>query len=396
MPDGPAENSIAAAGKSTQPYRVMIVDDSAVVRGLIARTLESDPLVEVVASVSNGQMAVSSVARHDVDVVILDIEMPVMDGLTALPKIVAQAPDVKIIMASTLTVRNAEISIKCLASGADEYIPKPSSTRDLSAAEDFRRELLDKVKALAAAKRGDAVRPGRVPVSARAPAAGPSTVKKSGRTMHSHAEVAGGGAISLRKRSTYTPRVLAVGSSTGGPQALFKFFGKLAKSVTVPILVTQHMPPTFTQILAEHIERVGDRACSEGADGMAVEDGHIYLAPGDYHMTVSVEEGGGKTIHLNQDPPENYCRPAVDTMLRSIAAAYGPQVLTVILTGMGHDGCAGGQAIVEGGGTVIAQDEATSVVWGMPGAAAAAGVCSAVLPIDEIGGYVTNFVSRNI
>ncbi len=366
----------------------MIVDDSAVVRGLIARTLESDPLIEVAVSVSNGQMAVNSVARHDVDVVILDIEMPVMDGLTALPKIIAQAPDVKIIMASTLTARNAEISIRCLASGADEYIPKPSSTRDLNAGVDFHRELLAKVKALAAAKRGNAAPPGG------APAAGPRTAKKSERTAHSHTEVAGGGAISLRKRSTYTPRVVAVGSSTGGPQALFKFFEKLAKSVRVPILVTQHMPPTFTQILAEHIERVCGRACSEGADGMAVENDHIYLAPGDYHMTVSAEEGGGKIIHLNQDPPENYCRPAVDTMLRSVSAAYGPQVLTVILTGMGHDGCAGGQAIVEGGGTVIAQDEASSVVWGMPGAAAAAGVCSAVLPLDEIGGYVTNFVSK--
>ncbi len=395
MPDGPAENSIAAAGESVQPYRVMIVDDSAVVRGLIARTLESDPLIEVAASVSTGEMAVKSVARHDVDVFILDIEMPVMDGLTALPKIIAHAPDVKIIMASTLTARNAEISIRCLASGADEYIPKPSSTRELNAAEDFRRELLDKVKALAAAKRGYVARPGRAPVPAGAPAVGRSKADKSRRTVHSHTEVAGGGAISLRKRSTYTPRVLAVGSSTGGPQALFKVFGKLAKSMTVPILVTQHMPPTFTQILAEHIERVCGRACSEGEDGMAVENGHIYLAPGDYHMTVSVEKGGGKTIHLNQDPPENYCRPAVDTMLRSVAAAYGPQVLTLILTGMGHDGCAGGQAIVARGGTVIAQDEATSVVWGMPGAAAAAGVCSAILPIDEIGGYVTNFVSRS-
>lgn len=395
MPDGPAENSIAASGKSAQPYRVMIVDDSAVVRGLIAKTLESDPLIEVAASVSNGEMAVNSVARHNIDVVILDIEMPVMDGLTALPKIAAKAPDVKIIMASTLTLRNAEISMKCLAGGADDYIPKPSSTRDLSAADDFRRELLEKVKALAAAKRGGVARPATAGAPARSPAAGPSAANTSARTVHSHTEVAGGGAISLRKRSTYTPRVLAIGSSTGGPQALFNFFENLGKTVTVPIFVTQHMPPTFTRILAEHIERVCGRPSCEGADEMVVEDGHIYLAPGDYHMTVSAE-GDSKTIHLNQDAPENFCRPAVDPMLRSVATAYGPQVLTVILTGMGHDGCAGSQAIVEAGGTVIAQDEASSVVWGMPGAAAAAGVCSAVLPIDEIGGYVTNFVSRTM
>lgn len=392
MPDGPAENIVTAARKSVQPYRVMIVDDSAVVRGLIARTLESDPMVVVAASVSNGQMAVNSVARHNIDVVILDIEMPVMDGLTALPKIAAQAPDVKIIMASTLTLRNAEISMKCLAGGADEYIAKPTSTRDLNAGEEFHRELLAKVKALAAAKRGDVARPGAA--ASPSSAAARRTAGSPGQTMHSHTEVAGGGPISLRKSSTYTPRVLAVGSSTGGPQALFKFFQTLGKSVTMPIFVTQHMPPTFTKILAEHLERICGRPSCEGADGMAVEDGHIYLAPGDYHMTVAAETGG-KIIHLDQKPPENFCRPAVDPMLRSVAVAYGPQVLTIIFTGMGHDGCAGSQAIVERGGTVIAQDEASSVVWGMPGAAAAAGVCSAVLPIDEIGGYVTNFVSRS-
>ncbi len=213
--------------------------------------------------------------------------------------------------------------------------------------------------------------------------------------MHSHTEIAGGVPISLRERSTYTPRVLAIGSSTGGPQALFKFFANLGNSVTVPILITQHMPPTFTRILADHIERLCGRPSCEGADGMAVENGHVYLAPGDYHMIVSAGEGG-KVIGLNQDPPENFCRPAVDPMLRSIAAAYGPQVLTIIFTGMGQDGCAGSQAIVAGGGTVIAQDEATSVVWGMPGATAAAGVCTAVLPIDEIGGYVTEFTSGSI
>lgn len=392
MPSEPAENDNAAAGSSVDPYRVMIVDDSAVIRGLIAKTLESDQTIVVACSVSNGEMAVNSVARHNIDVVILDIEMPVMDGLTALPKIAANAPGVKIIMASTLTLRNAEISIRCLTSGADDYIPKPSSTRDVNAANDFKRELLEKVKALAAAKRGVPVSTARASApTARSKAA--SAPASAASAAPSHTAVAGGGPIALRKPSTYTPRVLAIGSSTGGPQALFKFFEKLGDSVRVPILVTQHMPPTFTQILAEHIQKVSGRLCCEGAEGMKVEDGHTYIAPGDYHMTVTAEDGG-KVIHLDQDPPENYCRPAVDPMLRSISAAYGPQVLAVILTGMGHDGTAGSGVVVNAGGTVLGQDEASSVVWGMPGAAAAAGVCSAVLPIDEMGEYVTRFMTR--
>jgi len=334
-------------------------------------------------------MAVSSVARHDVDVVILDIEMPVMDGLTALPKIAAGAPGVKIIMASTLTLRNAEISLKCLAGGADDYVPKPSSTRDITAGDDFKRELLSKVKALAATKRGDPL-----PQADAGPPAAAARAAVSAKPVTTPAPVApADGKITLRKPSTYTPRVIAIGSSTGGPQALFKVFEALSAEIRVPILVTQHMPPTFTQLLAEHIAKASGRECGEGAEGQIVEDGHVYVAPGNYHMTVKVE-GDVKKISVNQDAPENFCRPAVDPMLCSLAEAYGPQILTIILTGMGHDGCAGCEAVVAAGGTVIAQDEASSVVWGMPGAAAAAGVCSAVLPVDEIGGYVTNFMKR--
>jgi two-component system chemotaxis response regulator CheB len=270
----------------------MIVDDSAVVRGLLARTLEADPSVKVVASVSNGEMAVSSVARHDIDVVILDIEMPVMDGLTALPKIIAAAPGVKVIMASTLTARNAEISLKCLTNGADDYVPKPSSTRDLNAAGDFQRELLQKVKALAAAKRGMVISGDAQPAPVAA------------KPVPSHTKVAGGGPITLHKPSNFTPAVLAIGSSTGGPQALFKVFKTLDSAIQVPIFITQHMPPTFTQILAEHISQVSGRAAAEGVDGEVVEAGRVYVAPGDYHMTVVVERDK-KVIRLNQDSPEN-------------------------------------------------------------------------------------------
>ncbi len=358
----------AAAAGATAPYRVMLVDDSAVIRGLLARTLGADPEVEIVASVRDGQAAVLRVARHDIDVVVLDIEMPVMDGLTALPKLLAASPGVKIVMASTMTRRNAEISLKCLASGAHDYIPKPTSGGELTRAADFKRDLLEKVKALGAAKRG---RPAQ-----RAPSPDPTVVSQTPA-----------GPIALRQSRPVPPNAIGVGSSTGGPQALFTLLSDIAPTLRVPVLISQHMPATFTTILAEHIGRLSGCPCHEGKDGEAVQRGHIYIAPGNYHMTVEAS-GGEKVIHLNQDPPENYCRPSVDPMLRSMAIAYGPSLLTIILTGMGHDGLRGCESAAAAGGAIIAQDEKTSVVWGMPGAAANAGLCTSILPLPDIGPYV--------
>lgn len=372
----PSESRDAGSTGGPAPYRIMIVDDSAVVRGLMARSLEADPRIEVVASVSDGQMALNAVARRDIDVIILDIEMPVMDGLTALPKLIEAKPGVKIIVASTLTRRNAEISLRCLASGADDYIPKPSSARELGSADQFRTELLGKVIALGAAVHGEVEpqkRPEAAPAAAR-PAAAPR------------------GPVALRDAPLQPPRAIAIGSSTGGPQALFALTKAIAPAANVPVFITQHMPPTFTTILAEHIGRTSGLPCSEGADGAIVEAGHIYVAPGDNHMTVR-SGNGGVVISLNQDPPENFCRPSVDPMLRSLAHVYGPSLLVVILTGMGQDGRRGGEAVVGAGGAVIAQDEASSVVWGMPGAAAAAGICSAVLALDEMGGWITRILA---
>lgn len=363
----------ATGGAAANPIRVMVVDDSAVIRGLLTRTLEADPDIAVVASVGNGQMAISAIGRADIDVVVLDIEMPVMDGLTALPKLLEASPDVKVIVASTLTQKNAQISLKALSVGASDYVAKPSSSQ-LNAAADFKRELVDKIKALGRARRarrqsagGAAARadlPFRPPVGTKTIPAAPAP-------------------IVLRAPSRTVPAVIAIGSSTGGPQALFSVLGALPASVSQPILITQHMPPTFTTILAQHIARAANRPTAEAVDGEPVKPGQIYLAPGDFHMRVEVS-GAGKVLRIAKDPPENFCRPAVDPMLRSLAEVYGPAVLTVILTGMGSDGAKGGLAIVAAGGTVMAQDETTSVVWGMPGAAAAAGICSAVLSISEI------------
>lgn len=379
---------------------VMVVDDSAVIRGLITRMLESDPDIAVVASVGNGQLAVNQLERHpkEVDVVILDIEMPVMDGLTALPLMLKVDPNVKVIMASTLTKRNAEISLKALSAGAVDYVPKPSTARELSGESDFRRELLEKVKGLGIVHRAEV---GKAPpklvapppsAPAARPSAAPTTAPAAGekpeRWVMKHEDE-----VELRKPGTAHPDILAIGSSTGGPQALFEFLKGLPKTINLPIVITQHMPATFTSILAEHITRMSGWPCGEAKDGETIEAGRIYLAPGDFHMTVTLK-GPQRVVSLNQDPPENFCRPAVDPMLRSLVKVYGPRIFTVILTGMGNDGARGAKHVVEAGGTVIAQDEKTSVVWGMPGATASAGLCSAVLPITELAGYVVNYLNR--
>jgi two-component system chemotaxis response regulator CheB len=365
-------------------YRVVVVDDSAIIRGLLARTLESDPEIAVVETVSNGQLAIAAVKRSAPDVVVLDIEMPVMDGLTALPEIMKADPQVKVIMASTLTLRNADISLRALALGAADYIPKPTSAGDISQGYDFKRDLIAKVKALGAARRasGPPGTPTRRPAAGLAPAVAgqPPSVYR-------------GASIKLREAPSIVPAVVAIGSSTGGPQALFQLLPALAKDVRQPILITQHMPATFTTILADHIQKLTGRPCAEAVDGEPLVAGKIYVAPGNYHMLVAPGDGGN-VIRLTQTPPENFCRPAVDPMLRSLAQVFGRNVLAVILTGMGQDGLKGGEAVVAAGGAVIAQDAATSVVWGMPGAVATAGICSAVLPIQEIGAYALKVAMR--
>lgn len=344
--------------------RVLVVDDSAVVRGLIGRNLAAAPGIEVVGSAANGELALAELARKPTDVVVLDIEMPVMDGLTALSHITAKYPLIRVIMASTLTLRNAEISLKALQLGAADYVAKPES--GLGSAEAFQRELIAKVQALGARR---APRPPAGPAKTSAP----QSLAVASRTLH--------------WPSAKKPSIIAIGASTGGPPALQTLFAALKGAVDQPILLTQHMPQTFTALLAEQLGRTGDRPCAEGRDGEPIRPGHCYVAPGGWHMVVD-REGMTPTIRLNQDPPENYCRPAVDPMLRSVAKVYGSGALALILTGMGHDGAAGCQAISQAGGRFIAQDEASSVVWGMPGAAAATGLAQAIMPLTEIGPWM--------
>jgi len=383
MPDSRSATG-GTDGSTGNPYRVMVVDDSAVIRGLLTRSLEQDSSIKVVASVGNGEVALKALDRHDIEVVILDIEMPVMDGLTALPKLLEKKPGLQVIMASTLTRKNAEVSLRALQAGAADYLPKPSSTSELTSTDSFQRELTEKVKGLAAATRPS----GRPAVAAARPAASRAPVAARSGGLY------GSRRVELRKASSTLPRAIAIGSSTGGPQALLEVLKDMAPSIKLPILITQHMPATFTTLLAEHIGRVSGVPCAEAQDGEVVNAGQIYLAPGNYHMVVE-RDGTDTIIRLNQNPPENFCRPAVDPMLRSLAKIYGPSLLTIILTGMGSDGQKGATEVVAAGGTVMAQDEATSVVWGMPGAVATSGLCSAVLPIKEIGPSVRKLVMRS-
>ncbi|RCK43445.1 chemotaxis protein [Thalassospira profundimaris] len=584
------------------PYKVLIVDDSAIVRGLVARMLQDDSDIEVVGSVANGEDALAVMRDGGVEAVVLDIEMPVMDGLTALPKILEIDPTVRVIMASTLTKRNADISFKAMTLGAVDYIPKPSSAKDINVGSGFRSELVDKVKAWSEQRRkmleqagdfdeidefdeetapvdasvpdpagkepagdkgavtgdisaedtsGDAVvasegdrsdspsdggepdgakpfraemsiehqvlqKPGRIqrkrftaelrprpmqhpmqqqsmrpqmrpmpadpapareggmdkpgiarlrdpgrlieeaavaakkagiadalpgsvatPFPAGKPHGGakPETARSGAgtsgarraeetrarpaspnREVPAHraepqparpreerakrAVVAGNapaparrgrsqGQVTLQPEKHVNVEAIAIGSSTGGPQALFEVLRGLV-GVRQPIFITQHMPATFTTILAEHITRLTGLKCGEGVNGEPVQPGRVYLAPGDFHMVVE-GRGNNRKIALNQNPPENFCRPSVDPMLRSLVESYGGNMLTIILTGMGQDGMLGGRNVVAAGGMVVAQDEATSVVWGMPGAAAHAGICSAILPIGGIAPYVKKF-----
>jgi two-component system, chemotaxis family, protein-glutamate methylesterase/glutaminase len=377
-----SESNTAVAGGGGGPYRVMIVDDSAVIRGLLTKTLETEADIKVVSTVGNGQAAIDALKRLDIDVVVLDIEMPVMDGLTALPKMLEVRPGLQVIMASTLTLKGAGVSMKALSLGAADYLPKPTTTTGINTATDFKQGLVERVRSwglVARKKRG---------LPAGTAAAAGSAAPVAPRKLYP-------GVVTLRPAPSVWGKVdcLAVGSSTGGPQALFAVFRALGRIERMPVFVTQHMPATFTTILAEHISQASGMPAAEGKDGEAVVAGRIYVAPGDFHMTVE-SQGAGQVVRLNKNPPENFCRPAVDPMLRSITKVYGARTLFVMLTGMGQDGLRGARDLVAAGSTVIAQDEPTSVVWGMPGAVATAGLCTAVLPLNDIAPYVKKALLR--
>jgi two-component system, chemotaxis family, protein-glutamate methylesterase/glutaminase len=355
----------------------MVVDDSVVIRGMISRWIGAEPDMQVTASLRTGLDAVNQLERINPDVAVLDIEMPDLDGISALPKLLAKKRDLVIIMASTLTRRNAEISLKALSLGAADYIPKPESTREATAAETFRHDLIQKIRHLGARARRTAAPSVTNPTLAP----GHDTAREAPVRLAPQPVAQ----PTRRPFGMHAPKVLLIGSSTGGPQALMALVAEIGPVIDrFPVLITQHMPPTFTTILAEHLARASRRPAHEAIDGEIVKAGQIYLAPGGRHMRV-VRHGMDAAIALDDGPPVNFCKPAVDPLFMSAIDVWQGSIMSVILTGMGSDGMRGGKDIVAAGGSVIAQDEATSVVWGMPGAAANAGICAAVLPLNQIG-----------
>jgi two-component system chemotaxis response regulator CheB len=376
MPD-----SVSTSSGQSSPIRVMIIDDSIVVRGFVTRWLRSEEGIEVVASHSSARRALDDLEQADPDIVLLDVEMPDMDGITALPLLRAKKPHLPIVIVSTVTRRNAEISMHCLSLGAVDCLAKPQSSTDTNTAADFRRELISRVRTLGVRKPGRP-RPRRAPAAAQADssAAKPAETLPRPEPLHRSSEP-----MTLRPFALIPPRVLLIGSSTGGPQALADLLGGLRSIVArVPVLITQHMPPSFTTILAEHLSRVAGVPAHEPVDGEPIKAGTIYVAPGGKHMLVASKDRKEITAVLTDDPPVNYCKPAVDPLFQSAVPIWGNAACAVVLTGMGSDGARGALTVAEAGGSVIAQDEATSVVWGMPGATAHIGACSAVLPLPDI------------
>jgi two-component system, chemotaxis family, protein-glutamate methylesterase/glutaminase len=342
------------------PIRVLIVDDSSVIRRVLCDALASDSAVEVAGVAADGRIALAKLAQLHPDLVTLDVEMPNMTGLETIAEIRKLYPKLPIIMFSTLTERGAATTLEALALGASDYVTKPSNTGSLSVTlERIKQDLIPKIKALCTRSTG--VKPQARTIPSKIPALTPTPPS----------------------RSLSAIEILAIGTSTGGPNALAEVLPSLPRDFPVPVVIVQHMPPLFTRLLADRLNKQAAIRVHEGAPGTKLEAGHVWIAPGDYHMTVE-RRGTSAQLVMNQDPPENSCRPAVDPLFRSVARAFGPSVLAVVLTGMGSDGVIGSQFIREKGGQVYVQDEASSVVWGMPGQVAAAGLADGVFPLTSI------------
>ncbi|MDP3890232.1 chemotaxis response regulator protein-glutamate methylesterase [Nocardioides sp.] len=349
--------------------RVLVVDDSALVRRLVATSLSGDPEIEVVGQAVDGHDAVARVEELMPDAVTLDIEMPVLDGLGALRAIRERHPRLPVIMFSTLTEKGAIKTLEALSLGASDYVTKPSNTGSVAESmASVREQLVPKIKALTGVRRmavAAAAASGRA--GSRAPAAPPVT------TPHQRSEL------------------LLIGCSTGGPDALSRVLADLPASLPVPALVVQHMPPVFTTMFAERLDRESPLTVREAGDRTPLAPGEVLVAPGDFHLRLQRGPGGLRT-RLDQGPQVNYCRPAVDVLFDSAADAVGGRALVLVLTGMGHDGLVGTRRLRELGARVLVQDQATSVVWGMPGAIVEAGLADAVLPLDRVATEVARIL----
>ena len=340
--------------------RVLVVDDSVVIRRLVTHALSEDPALEVVGFASNGSIALARVPQLNPDVITLDIEMPEMDGLETLRRLRQIYKDVRVIMFSTLTERGAAITMEALTLGADDYVAKASNMGALDRSmASLRDELIPKIKQFFVLQE-----PGSTtlapPVNGARPLPPPTLI-----------------------RSTTAPKIAVIGVSTGGPTALGQLVPQFPADFSLPILIVQHMPPLFTRLLAERLQVSSALKVEEAHEGASVEVGKVLIAPGDYHMRVA-RKATQTVVTLDQGPPENSCRPAVDVLFRSVEEVYGGACIATVLTGMGYDGSRGASVLKAAGAYVIAQDEATSVVWGMPGAVARAGLADAIVPLDGV------------
>ena len=380
-----AQNTMAIAG---QTVRVQLIDDSAVVRGLTRRWLTGLPDIELIAVSIDGAQGVTDAARFTPDVIILDVEMPRMSGLEALPHLRRAAPKAKILMASTLTHKGAKTTIQALSLGATDYLPKPEAGQ-IGGADAYRDSLIEKIRVFGSPERARAPALPAKPLRPFAPVQAPPPAQP-GQARQAPLPPTAPGLRPLPAR-WIKPEAIVVASSTGGPQALQTFLPAISKSTDLPILVVQHMPPTFTEILADHLNDVCKHTVVEGKPGMVVQPGYAYIAPGGYHMTVT-KRTGQTVLETNQDPQVNFCRPAADVLFNSAAKTYGGALAAVVLTGMGSDGCRGVGSILEVGGRSFVQDQASSVVWGMPGSVFNAGFAHSVHPLEEIAPAVDKFL----
>jgi len=351
------------------PKRILIVDDSTVMRSLLRSVLLSARGFEVAGMAGDGESALRLIEELRPDLVLLDVEMPVMDGLATLRKLRGRGHKMPVIMCSALTQRGGRVTIEALAGGASDYVAKPQGqTSPIEAMQTLSRDLLPKLRALTAVSAAPVLPP---PLRMLQPAP---------RAEHGSSH----------------PTLLVVGVSTGGPAALDILLPALPATFSLPVLIVQHMPELFTRLLAERLAQRCPLRVNEAAEGAPVLPGSIAIARGNWHLEVlpSSRPGQPPTLHLTQAPPENHCRPAVDVLFRTATASYGAGVLGVVLTGMGSDGLAGARLIRARGGTVLAQDRETSAIWGMPGAVAQAGLAQRILPIGEIAPELIRLASR--
>jgi two-component system chemotaxis response regulator CheB len=352
--------------------RILIADDSAVMRSLLRAVVSSDAGLEVAGTAADGQAALGAIETLRPDLVLLDVEMPVMDGLVTLRKLRAQGHRMPVIMCSSLTQRGAKVTIEALASGASDYVAKPAGQSGREAAmQTLTQDLIPKIQALTSQPQP------ALPGAARIPLLAPMAPFKAQPVLS-------------------IPTALAIGVSTGGPAALDILLPGLPANFPLPVLIVQHMPELFTKLFAERLNGRCALQVREAVEGEPVRAGSMYIAKGNWHMEVlsGARIGLPPTLHLSQGPPENHCRPAADVLFRSAAAVYGAGVLAVVLTGMGTDGMLGARFIREHGGSVLAQDQASSAVWGMPGAVANAGLAHKVLPLNAIAAEILRLASR--